>query len=251
MAISVEGGYPVLDVSGSARNVVTTSITVGSGANRLILVGCVNDHAASSVSSATFGGAALAIVPGTGRAHATDYSEVEWWYKIAPATSTANVVVNWSATFLAASVIYVLDGVDQATGVRNAAGTGVDSGTTASDTVAGFTAGDYVLDLMSIDSTGHSPGVTGNNLVDFATQSFGASTNEFRGSHNTTDGVMSWSWTTSGPNSHVAVAAIPAPTGQQLRPDADITTTGWSSTPLWSKIDEDPAGGDVITGTAS
>lgn len=39
--------------------------------------------------------------------------------------------------------------------------------------------------------------------------------------------------------------------GQQLRPDADVTTTGWTTTPLWSKIEETSADGTVITATAS
>jgi len=36
------------------------------------------------------------------------------------------------------------------------------------------------------------------------------------------------------------------------KPDGDITTTGWTSTPLWSKVDDDPASPDatVITATA-
>lgn len=38
---------------------------------------------------------------------------------------------------------------------------------------------------------------------------------------------------------------------QQLRPDADIVTTGWATAPLWSKIDEESADGTVITATAS
>jgi hypothetical protein len=38
-----------------------------------------------------------------------------------------------------------------------------------------------------------------------------------------------------------------------VSPDADTTTTGWTSTPLWSRIDEDPASpdGTVISATAS
>lgn len=38
-----------------------------------------------------------------------------------------------------------------------------------------------------------------------------------------------------------------------VSPTDDVTTTGWSSTPLWSKIDEDPDSpdGTVITATAS
>ena len=38
---------------------------------------------------------------------------------------------------------------------------------------------------------------------------------------------------------------------QQIRPDADTVTTGWTTTPLWSKVDEAVAGGDVITATAA
>jgi hypothetical protein len=38
---------------------------------------------------------------------------------------------------------------------------------------------------------------------------------------------------------------------QAIRPDADITTTGWTTTPLWSKIEETSADGTVITATAS
>jgi len=39
--------------------------------------------------------------------------------------------------------------------------------------------------------------------------------------------------------------------GQTLRPDADITTSGWTTTPLFSKINEASADGTVITATAS
>lgn len=38
---------------------------------------------------------------------------------------------------------------------------------------------------------------------------------------------------------------------QKIRPDGDIDATGWSTAPLWSKIDEDTPGGDTITGVAS
>lgn len=37
---------------------------------------------------------------------------------------------------------------------------------------------------------------------------------------------------------------------QQLRPDADTDADSWITAPLWSKIDEASAGGDVISGTA-
>lgn len=38
---------------------------------------------------------------------------------------------------------------------------------------------------------------------------------------------------------------------QEFRPDADVTTTGWATTPLWSKVEEDPASdADFVTSTA-
>ena len=45
---------------------------------------------------------------------------------------------------------------------------------------------------------------------------------------------------------------IPIPL-YDVPPTDDVTTTGWSSTPLWSKIDDDPDSPDatVITATAS
>jgi hypothetical protein len=44
-------------------------------------------------------------------------------------------------------------------------------------------------------------------------------------------------------------AAGPPP--QALRPDADLATAGWSTAPLWSKVDEDVAGGDVISAVSA
>lgn len=46
-------------------------------------------------------------------------------------------------------------------------------------------------------------------------------------------------------------AANTAASTQYSRPDADVTTTGWTTTPLWSKIDEAVADdADFITATA-
>lgn len=62
-------------------------------------------------------------------------------------------------------------------------------------------------------------------------------------------------WTVSAANvqqmNALVVALSPAAATQQLRPDADTTTTGWTSTPLFSKINESSADGTVITATAS
>lgn len=41
------------------------------------------------------------------------------------------------------------------------------------------------------------------------------------------------------------------PTTVYVAPDADLATTGWSATPLWSKVDDDPDSPDGTTITAS
>lgn len=41
------------------------------------------------------------------------------------------------------------------------------------------------------------------------------------------------------------------PSMQRMRPDADVTTTGWASTPLFSKVNETSPDGTVITSTAA
>jgi hypothetical protein len=43
----------------------------------------------------------------------------------------------------------------------------------------------------------------------------------------------------------------PFSTPQLIYPDADVSTTGWATAPLWSKIDEASPDGTVITATAS
>jgi len=40
-------------------------------------------------------------------------------------------------------------------------------------------------------------------------------------------------------------------TPQIVKPDGDMTTTGWTTTPLWSKVDDDPAAPDGTTITAT
>ena len=38
---------------------------------------------------------------------------------------------------------------------------------------------------------------------------------------------------------------------QQIRPDADVATTGWTTAPLWSKVEETSPDGTVIVGSFS
>jgi hypothetical protein len=59
-------------------------------------------------------------------------------------------------------------------------------------------------------------------------------------------------FTVSDANISVTEEASVPELAQFIRPDADVTTTGWTVVPLWSKIDESVADdGDFITATAA
>jgi hypothetical protein len=77
-----------------------------------------------------------------------------------------------------------------------------------------------------------------------ATRELTAATSEDPGTFGSSDGGWSAATYLIAPASVTLVA---------VSPTDDVTTTGWSSTPLWSKIDDDPDSPDatVITGTAS
>ena len=49
----------------------------------------------------------------------------------------------------------------------------------------------------------------------------------------------------------IPVITVGAGAVQALRPDGDLATTGWSTAPLWSKVDEETADATVITATMS
>jgi len=71
-------------------------------------------------------------------------------------------------------------------------------------------------------------------------------TSEAPGDYQTVSAGFATAWT-------IAIGPAGALTLVAVSPTDDVTTTGWSSTPLWSKIDEDPGSpdGTVITATAS
>lgn len=213
MSVTKQAGFPVLDFAGANRLSITRAITVNAGANRILIVFTHHEDAGGAVSGITYNGVALTKI---GSVAAATWSHVEAWGLINPAVGTFNVIAtkvtgglnNWGLS------IYVEDGADQTTGWRAAATDFSNSAAAASATVAGWTAGDMLLDALSIDSVGHVPAVGANQTSEFATQNFGASTNENQGSsQTTTDGIMSWTWTTAAPYSHIAIAVIAAAAG--------------------------------------
>lgn len=111
----------ILDSSASASidyaGSISYSHTVGSGSNRLLVVGVFIPHGADKVTSVTYGGVAMtrvrATTPGVG------ISAVTYFYQLVnPAVGTANVVITLgSADCSGNSIAASFTGVDQATPV--------------------------------------------------------------------------------------------------------------------------------------
>lgn len=69
----------------------TTSYTIASGTNRLLMVGIGYKNDAGSVSSVTYGGVALTKL---GQINNSTISKVELWYLLNPQVGTASLVVS-------------------------------------------------------------------------------------------------------------------------------------------------------------
>lgn len=212
-------GAPVTATNASDVGSITFSATVAAGTNTVmaVCVGMENDGAGTlSVSSVTFNGDALTLLAGI---DPSSYSRAEIWYRVAPDVATGNVVVTFSSFDKCAVGAYVADGVDQATPLRAATSSAAASGTSVSNTVAGVVTGDLVLDMLSIDAGGHAATVGADQTEQWDLDVSGATTGASSTQLGSAGGVMSWTWTTSQPWSHVATAfanAAAAPGGMRV-----------------------------------
>ncbi len=157
------GGGPAAvteDAASSSSSAVavaslTWSHTVGTQANRVLLVGVsIADALGQSVTGVTYGGVALtklsAISNGT-------TARAEVWYLIAPASGTANIVASLSAAAVlvgGASSLYNVDQADSFGAVMTASG----SGTAVSDALGTDSAQDLAHDVVASAATSLTAG---------------------------------------------------------------------------------------------
>lgn len=184
------------------------------------------------------------------------WSRIELWELIDPdvATDTIAITVEGPGAEHARAVAIVVSDVHQVTPIRQILEDSGNSGTASTIDLTSSLSGDLLLDFLTIDSSGHSAVVGADQFTTYLDDWGTISAFDFAGSEQAADdgGSMSWTWTTSAPFSHLAIAlAPPDAVMQKLRPDADIATTGWSTAPLWSKIEEESADGTVISAVAS
>lgn len=123
-------GSTTTNFSSSNRSSATFSHTVPAGTNRLLIV-VIHHEGTRVVNSVTFGGSALtrAIQVDSGN---TSRAQVQVWYLVAPAVSTANVIVTYSAN-QDWDGITVLNytGVHQESPIGNTAGQTIGTASTA------------------------------------------------------------------------------------------------------------------------
>lgn len=191
----------------TGTTVTVTGIVVAAGTNRgmaLVVAGEGDGTATQAqINAATYGGVALTQLA---RVERTDWSWVEIWWLANPAVGTASIVLTMSEADFMVIGVYVADDVNQTTPLRTAA---TSSGNAASctATVGSVGANDLVLDILSIDSTGHAAAVGADQTERFDVDNTG---NEGASSTQpgSAGGVMSWTWTTAAPFSFIATAFV-------------------------------------------
>ena len=129
----------------------TWSQTVGSGYNRMLLVGISLRQKASVVSGVTYGG-----LPLTNLVSSRIKNGVEIWGMVAPPVGTANIVINWNGASDMVGWSGIFTNVDQLNPV-SATGSASDSSTIPSVGIVSAS-GDLVVDTVS--TTGDAVSMT-------------------------------------------------------------------------------------------
>jgi hypothetical protein len=222
VAIVLLDGWVFGSTSTSGDPSLTTSYTVSSGSDRILLVHVGLGYNGPTVTGVTFGGAALTAL-GTAATNGV-YARAEIWYLLNPTAGTANIVTTFSAACRACHGIGTYSGVHQsATWGTPGTSTGYSS-TSRSVTLTSAT-GELCLDVIAME-TQATPGtltITGGQTSRINQNGTGAANvtlgiSELAGAAST---VMSWT-TTSG---HVqAMLAVP------MKP-ADVAAA--TKAPLW------------------
>ncbi|HEX9823253.1 MAG TPA: fibronectin type III domain-containing protein, partial [Actinomycetota bacterium] len=134
---------------------LTWSHTVGSGSNRVLIVGVSIRKSAKTVTNVTYGGVDGFTQAGTQTFDATDH-RVEIWYKIVPTIGTANIVVTLSGAEDAVAGAVSFTGVHQTTPLGTFTGAG---GNNQTPTVDVASDGDELV-LAVVSISGDHNGMT-------------------------------------------------------------------------------------------
>lgn len=231
-------------------------------ADDLLILQCGINNASDTVTTPS-GWTAFSGNPYSGGSDSRQYL----FWKKATGSESGDLSVTWTAANRMNSRIYRFSGQDLTTPLgtpsssTGASGTLSDEGvtTTQADSLAlnffvigrenvslsamsGMTGGTWVEDFAEYGAGGTPPDyiTIGMNRADMA------SAGTINGGTATLTGWSSRTWVIVG----VELFAGSSVAVDQADPDADVTTTGWTTTPLWSKVN-DASDASYITATAS
>src|SRR5256712_786574 len=224
-------------VSTDSSGLVTISFTVGTGANRLLIVGGTVDNFA--ITGVTYGGTAL-----TQAVADTQKPTGSIWYLVNPPSGTASVVVTSTPSKGAIVGVISFTGVDQSTPIPTTATNDNANGRTSPATVSitNANANSWVMDLVGSGHIGaftNGASTTTQWNLDSGSTNAGASSTTGPLSPST---VTNFSWTLPTPDAWVDVAVeikpfagtsqiISTTTGNfMVEPDISASATGTPTT---------------------
>ena len=235
--------------SGAAVSSLTWSHTVGSGDERILIVGVSLRKNSQSVSNITYGGVGGFTLIGSQLDGGADH-RAELWYKLMPAVGTANVVVTIAGgTVDAVGGAVSFFNVDQTTPLGTFVGA-TNTSTTPSVTVTSAT-GEIVVDVMSSNGDSGTVSVGAGQTQQWNLKSGTGDGNE-AGSGSTESGASSvtMSWTLAASNKW-AIGAV------SIKPDAtapaavsNLTASGPTSSTInlnWTAPGDNGSSGTATT----
>lgn len=199
--------------SDSGGGALTFSHTVGSGSNRILIVGVSIDRTStvSVINTVTYGGTALTNIGNT--TSTSSVMRISLWRLVSPAVGTANVVVTPvggnSTDFVAGATSY--RGVDQTTPLGTFAEATGGSGTPTVNVSSATN--ELVVDAVAVDGA-----LLGNSISEGAGQTERYNVNTagllgggMIGAGSTEPGAatVTMSWTQNGLNGRWAIGAVP------------------------------------------
>jgi hypothetical protein len=194
------------------------AFTIPSGHSNVVLVVEVKrEFDAGVMTSIKWNGGAESLTLLDIDGNAANFAASEVWYLKNPTPGSFNL--DWvkttdGITNHGSLIAYAVDGADLTTTFGTVQKAHNTAGTSDSLTVPTVAAGDFTIDVISIDGTGHAAAATGaGHSLDWGPLDSGAGTNEGYGGKSTASGSvpMNWTWTTSAPFSHIAVNIRAAP----------------------------------------